>query len=334
MQTGEAAMEEESGIPNQPQDMETRQSQERESRSPSYSPSLASSVASPKHSPSHSPHRRSSSPRSRSWSPEHGGHKDAVGNGAWRDRSASPRGHAQDVDMDAGTRQAARHRRHSRQGNGDGDDACGVEVRGLPKLVYERHLRQIFGAYGQIQDVVVPTFARSGEGRGWAYVLFGASRAARDAIEHMDGGQIDGAIVSVRRQHLSSAELARFARQRQGEAFGNDSYGDKRRRVPQDYSSDRRNYGTSGHGYREKGRYTERRYNDYEDRYSRRASSPFDNLQSPHQRHREEYNDQIGAAVHPSRRQQMERDAWDRNRRENRKRSLSYSRSRSPESYR
>lgn len=73
-----------------------------------------------------------------------------------------------------------------------------IKVTGLTKLVATWHLEEIFSAYGSVRDALLPTFQQSGEPKGHAWILFASVESAEKAISHMDQGQIDGAVVSVK----------------------------------------------------------------------------------------------------------------------------------------
>ncbi|KAI9689985.1 MAG: hypothetical protein M1822_009867 [Bathelium mastoideum] len=110
---------------------------------------------------------------------------------------------------------------------GEGDDGevaataevPAIVVEKLTKNVNENHLREIFGAYGSIQDVDLPmnkqcenypilvssalpfpadrsTFAVM-TNRGIAYILYTSAPAAEAAITHMHEAQLDGADLAV-----------------------------------------------------------------------------------------------------------------------------------------
>ncbi|EPQ59386.1 hypothetical protein GLOTRDRAFT_33824 [Gloeophyllum trabeum ATCC 11539] len=82
--------------------------------------------------------------------------------------------------------------------NGGGLDkphARVVVVTNLTRNVVEAHLKTIFGFYGEITKVDLPLFGKSGQNRGKAALEFADPKAAHEASSHMDGGQIDGAII-------------------------------------------------------------------------------------------------------------------------------------------
>lgn len=117
-----------------------------------------------------------------------------------------------------------------------------IEIKGLTKMVFATHLEQIFAAYGQIEEIFMPsdhysmcenivkrTILRSNnlpnilahpffflsvflyesaeENLGRAFITYRSSLSAEKAEECMDKGQIDGAIISVRCEDIQMHEL-------------------------------------------------------------------------------------------------------------------------------
>ncbi|KZT41092.1 hypothetical protein SISSUDRAFT_982428, partial [Sistotremastrum suecicum HHB10207 ss-3] len=72
-----------------------------------------------------------------------------------------------------------------------------VIVKNLTRNVVEQHLKVIFGFYGEITLIDIPTYAKSGQNRGKAAIEFADTAAASQAVSYMNGGQLDGAIVTV-----------------------------------------------------------------------------------------------------------------------------------------
>ncbi|KAF7301479.1 RNA-binding domain-containing protein [Mycena indigotica] len=66
-----------------------------------------------------------------------------------------------------------------------------VVVTNLTRNVAETHLKTIFGFYGDIVQIDLPTFGKSGQNRGKAALEYNDSTAATKATSHMNGGQID-----------------------------------------------------------------------------------------------------------------------------------------------
>lgn len=70
-----------------------------------------------------------------------------------------------------------------------------VNIRNLSKNVNEGHVREIFGQFGKLASVRVEVNREHNIplGRGW--VEYTGMKAAQEAVNVMDGGQIDGNIV-------------------------------------------------------------------------------------------------------------------------------------------
>ncbi|KAF9449886.1 RNA-binding domain-containing protein, partial [Macrolepiota fuliginosa MF-IS2] len=76
-------------------------------------------------------------------------------------------------------------------------DAKVVVVTNLTRNVVEAHLQTIFSFYGEIVKIDLPLFGKSGQNRGKAALEYADSTSAHRAFEHMDGGQLDGAVLKV-----------------------------------------------------------------------------------------------------------------------------------------
>ncbi|WRT65949.1 uncharacterized protein IL334_002900 [Kwoniella shivajii] len=72
-----------------------------------------------------------------------------------------------------------------------------IVVSGLSKNVMKGHLEEIFGEYGRITGIDLPTFKVSGLNRGKAAIEFETPSDAQLAMKNMDGGQLDGSFLSV-----------------------------------------------------------------------------------------------------------------------------------------
>merc|ERR1712235_201925 len=110
-------------------------------------------------------------------------------------------------------------------------------------------LRRKFGKYGEIGDVYVPK-DKYGESRGFAFVRFYDKRDAEDAIDAMDGKELDGRDLRVdiarhdrpqpsRRRYRSRSRSR--SRRRYSRSRSRDRYGSRRRysRSPRRRSSSR-----------------------------------------------------------------------------------------------
>ncbi|KAK4211773.1 hypothetical protein QBC37DRAFT_206399 [Rhypophila decipiens] len=72
-----------------------------------------------------------------------------------------------------------------------------IVVERLTKNVTEAHLREIFGQYGEIEDLDLPMNRVSGTNRGTAYILYVHEADAERAITSMHEAQVDGAVINV-----------------------------------------------------------------------------------------------------------------------------------------
>ncbi|KAI0375544.1 hypothetical protein BV20DRAFT_933281, partial [Pilatotrama ljubarskyi] len=70
-----------------------------------------------------------------------------------------------------------------------------VIVTNLTRNVVESHLQTIFGFYGELVKIDLPLYGKSGQNRGRAALEYADSAAAQKAVSHMDGGQLDGAVL-------------------------------------------------------------------------------------------------------------------------------------------
>ncbi|KAF8233186.1 hypothetical protein L208DRAFT_1422956 [Tricholoma matsutake] len=73
-------------------------------------------------------------------------------------------------------------------------DAKVVIVTNLTRNVVESHLQTVFGFYGRILKIDLPLFGKSGQNRGKAALEY-VDPPAHKAASHMDGGQLDGAML-------------------------------------------------------------------------------------------------------------------------------------------
>ncbi|EIN10275.1 hypothetical protein PUNSTDRAFT_63969, partial [Punctularia strigosozonata HHB-11173 SS5] len=79
----------------------------------------------------------------------------------------------------------------------DKRDAKVVVVTNLTRNVVEGHLSTIFGFYGELVKIDLPMFGKSGQNRGKAALEYADADAAQKAASHMNGGQLDGAVLKV-----------------------------------------------------------------------------------------------------------------------------------------
>jgi len=65
-------------------------------------------------------------------------------------------------------------------------------VGNLPFSASEQDLRSLFGEYGDVTDVHIPTDRESGRPRGFAFVTMGSKDAMVSAIKGLDGQDFQG----------------------------------------------------------------------------------------------------------------------------------------------
>ncbi|PCH41135.1 hypothetical protein WOLCODRAFT_99902 [Wolfiporia cocos MD-104 SS10] len=109
--------------------------------------------------------------------------------------------------------------------NGTGVDkphAKVVIVTNLTRNVVEAHLRTIFGFYGEIIKIDLPVFGKSRQNRGKAALEYVDSTSAHRAQSHMDGGQLDGAILKVELSELPVRSRSRSPRPPPRPRYGRD----------------------------------------------------------------------------------------------------------------
>ncbi|KAI0251312.1 hypothetical protein BJV78DRAFT_1081904, partial [Lactifluus subvellereus] len=100
-----------------------------------------------------------------------------------RGRSVSPQSRDVDVDMD--------------KQSDTKPDAKVVVITNLTRNVVETHLQAIFGFYGEVVKIELPTYAKSGQNKGKASLEYVDAASAHTAVSHMNGGQLDGAALKV-----------------------------------------------------------------------------------------------------------------------------------------
>lgn len=74
----------------------------------------------------------------------------------------------------------------------DSDRVTKLVVGNLTRNVTEDHIREIFSTYGAVRFVELAMDLRVNLPRGYAHVEYESREDAEKAIEHMNGGQIDG----------------------------------------------------------------------------------------------------------------------------------------------
>ncbi|KAK0468089.1 uncharacterized protein EV420DRAFT_1502795 [Desarmillaria tabescens] len=105
-----------------------------------------------------------------------------------------------------------------------------VIVTNLTRNVVESHLQTIFGFYGHIIKIDLPLFVKSGQNRGKAALEYSNPSSAHKAASHMNGGQLDGAILKVELSNLPVRSRSRSPRPRRGARSFSRSYSRSRSR--------------------------------------------------------------------------------------------------------
>ncbi|SOV02017.1 uncharacterized protein UDID_04954 [Ustilago sp. UG-2017a] len=118
-------------------------------------------------------------------------------------------------------------------------DKTALRITHLTSNVGESHLRHIFGWYGDVVRVhLTQSRPNGGQGRdASAHVLMGSVEHAAKAALYMGGGQIDGAIISIKTCEAPDVLPPQETRARVGGRNGRDG------QYPRDGFEDRRNRG-------------------------------------------------------------------------------------------
>lgn len=165
-----------------------------------------------------------------------------------------------------------------------------IVVEKLTKNVHARHLDEIFGSYGEIQDLDLPLNHALMTNKGIAYILYTQPSYAEAAIAHMHEAQLDGAVIAVSTvlpRRNRSPSLRRPSSGRYGDVYregpvrgGEDSY---RAPATGHWPGKRSPPRRGGRGGAGRGRYGDRRVEDrnsyrpgrgYSDSPSRSRSPP------------------------------------------------------------
>lgn len=67
-----------------------------------------------------------------------------------------------------------------------------IYVGGLPYAVAEEQLQDLFSAYGTVETARVITDKYTGQSRGFGFVEMSTESEAQQAIEALNGSQLDG----------------------------------------------------------------------------------------------------------------------------------------------
>jgi len=90
-----------------------------------------------------------------------------------------------DADRSRGSRSA-------RFDSGLGITAVKVYVGNLPFTATEDEIRDLFGEYGQVNDVTMISDRETGRPRGFGFIEFQDEAAGREAISQLDGKDFGG----------------------------------------------------------------------------------------------------------------------------------------------
>ncbi|XP_041104929.1 transformer-2 protein homolog alpha-like isoform X2 [Polyodon spathula] len=162
------------------------------------------------------------------------------------------------------------------QANPDPNTCLGVF--GLSLYTTERDLREVFSRYGPLAGVNVVYDQRTGRSRGFSFVYFERIDDAKEAMERANGMELDGRRIRVdysitKRAHTPTPGIYMGRPTHNGSSSsgggGGSSGGSGGRR--RDSYNDRGGYDRGGY---DRGGYD--RYDEYDNRYSRRRSpSPY-----------------------------------------------------------
>jgi RNA recognition motif-containing protein len=67
-----------------------------------------------------------------------------------------------------------------------------IYVGGLPYAITEEKLQELFSAYGTVESARVITDRYTGQSRGFGFVEMSSPAEAQQAIEALNGSQLDG----------------------------------------------------------------------------------------------------------------------------------------------
>uniref|UniRef100_A0A6N2L6J5 RRM domain-containing protein n=1 Tax=Salix viminalis TaxID=40686 RepID=A0A6N2L6J5_SALVM len=144
-------------------------------------------------------------------------------------------------------------------------------VGGLAWATTDQVLQEAFSQYGEIVDSKIINDRETGRSRGFGFVTFGNEKAMRDAIEGMNGQDLDGRNITVNeaqsRGSGGGGGGGGYNRGSGGGGYG----GGGRREGGGGGGYNRGGYGSGGGGGYGGGR--DRGYGDGESRYSSRGGS-------------------------------------------------------------
>lgn len=71
-----------------------------------------------------------------------------------------------------------------------------IFVGNLPFKINEQELQNVFGKFGEITEIKIPTDRESGRARGFAFITFASQQAAQEALK-VDGTEINERAIRV-----------------------------------------------------------------------------------------------------------------------------------------
>lgn len=74
-----------------------------------------------------------------------------------------------------------------------------LSVRKLSRETTEHDLRDIFESFGAVQSCVIVNDAETGRSKGFGFVEMPKAGEAKAAVRHLNGLELDGAILRVKR---------------------------------------------------------------------------------------------------------------------------------------
>ncbi|CAM9255475.1 unnamed protein product, partial [Heterosigma akashiwo] len=83
------------------------------------------------------------------------------------------------------------------RGGGRRSEGSSILVRNLSYRTRSDDLKYVFGKFGELRDVYIPLDYYTKEPRGFAFIEFLDDRDAADALQDMDGYQLDGREITV-----------------------------------------------------------------------------------------------------------------------------------------
>uniref|UniRef100_A0A453JHB8 RRM domain-containing protein n=1 Tax=Aegilops tauschii subsp. strangulata TaxID=200361 RepID=A0A453JHB8_AEGTS len=117
-------------------------------------------------------------------------------------------------------------------------------VGGLAWATDDHNLQQAFSQYGEILDAKIINDRETGRSRGFGFVTFGSEESMRQAIEEMNGKELDGRNITV-----NEAQSRRSGGGGGGGGYGQGGGGYGGQRGGGGYGGGGGGYGGGGGGY-------------------------------------------------------------------------------------